>query len=88
MGGEGLSDMESETARFPESRAKNRHNFCSERHNDESNRNRAESRTFDSESPIRIATYQCLAATLESHDSESPNSRFRMADSVPLRHCM
>ena len=33
------------------------------------NRSKVESRNVDSESPIRIATYECLAATLDSHDS-------------------
>ena len=49
-------------------------NSAARRQKKESNRNKVESQTIDSESPselhpIRIASYQCLKAILESHDS-------------------
>ena len=81
-------NRESRTARFPESRAWNRQRFHSEKQKNESNRSRVESRKIDSESPSEshpINAYSNLGiARFKSHDSESPDSRFRIAGSVPL----
>ena len=81
----GLSGTESRIARFPESRAWNRQKVCSEKPKNESNRSKVESQKIDSESPSESHPISMLKATLESHDSESLNSRFRIADAVPLR---
>ena len=71
-----------------ESRARNRQSFRNDEHRNESNRSRVEPQKIDSEPPIRIATCQCLAATLELHNSDRTvlnRPKFRTADSVPLR---
>ena len=77
-------NRESRIARFPESRARNRQKFRSEKQ--EISRiavklNRRKS--IQNRHSHRILAM--LKATLESHDYESPDSRFRIADSVPLR---
>ena len=79
-----LSGTESRIARFPELRAWNRQKFRNEKQKFQRNRREVESQKT-----------AMLKATLESHDSESLDSRFRLADSVPLRmggvvlqHCL
>ena len=71
-----------------ESRAWNRHKYRSEEQQFESNRNKL-SQEIDSESLSEshpINAYSDLGiAQFESHDSESLDSWFRLADSVPLR---
>ena len=69
-------------------RDRNRHNFHSEKHKKEWSLSKVESREIHSESPIQVTGYQCLAVTLESHESETPDSRFRIADSVQLGHAL
>ena len=54
-------------AHLPQNRTWNRHNFCSEKHKHEWNRSRIAENRFSI--AIRIATYQCLAVSLGSHDS-------------------
>ena len=82
-------NRESRIARFPESRARNRQKFRSEKQKNELNRSKVESQKIDSESPSESqptnAEDDLGIARFESHDSESPDSRFRIADSVPLR---
>ena len=82
-------NRESRIARFLESRAGNRQKFRSEKQKIESNRSKVESRKIDSESPSESQPINAQSdlgiARFESHDSESPDSRFRIADSVPLR---
>ena len=83
-----LSSTESRIARFPKSRAWNRQIFCSRKHKIGWNRHKvAESRKIDSESTIRIATYQCLAATLESLDSNRPILKRPILDSESQIQC-
>ena len=84
-----LSGTESRVAKrtIPESQTWNRQNFRSENLKSESSLSKVESREIDSEWPIRITAYQCLKllrCDLESHDSESPDSRFAIAKSMPL----
>ena len=72
---------------FPESQAWNRQKFRSKKQINESNRSKEQK--IKSESPSEshpINAYSDLGiARFESHDSELPDSRFRIADSVPLR---
>ena len=78
---------------IPEMQAWNRQKFNSEKHNSELNRTKPESQKSDLALPIRVTTYQCLKllhsdlgiARFETYDVESSNSRFRIADSMPLR---
>ena len=66
----------------------NRQKFRSEKRKYESNRKKVESQKIDSESTLEshpINAYNDFGiARFESHDSESLDSRFRIADSVPL----
>ena len=82
-------NRESRIARLPESQAWNRQKFRSKKQKNESNRRKVESRKIDSESPSEShpsnAQSDLGIARFESHDSESLDSRFRIADSVPLR---
>ena len=72
-------------ARFPESRAWNHQQFCSEKQINESNCSKAQSRNIDPEAPLhRILSILVGIAQLESRDSGSPDSQFRIADSGPL----
>ena len=75
-------NRESRIARFPESQAWNRQKFRSEKQKNKSNRNEV-GNSIQNHHPNRILLM--LKATLESHDSESLDSRFRIADSMPLR---
>ena len=80
-------NRESRSARFPESRAWNRQKFRSEKRKNESNRKKVGSQKIDSESPFESHPLNAYSdfgiARFESHDSESLDSRFRIADSVP-----
>ena len=82
-------NCESRIARFPESQAWSRQTFCNEKQNIGWNRSKVESqKSVQNRHLNRILSM--LKATLESHDSyrmilNRPNTRFRIADSVPLR---
>ena len=67
-----LRGIESRAALFPESRARNRQNFRSEKQKNEWYHSEVESRRIDPKSPIQIATCQSLVATLQSQDSNRP----------------
>ena len=70
-------------------RSWNRQNFRSRKQTNELNRNKVEWRKNDSESPSEshpISAESDLGiAQFELHNSELLNSRFGIADSVPLR---
>ena len=69
-------NRESRIARFPESRARNCQNFRSERRKIQWKRSKVESQKTDSESSM-------LKVNLASHDSESPDSWFRILLCLP-----
>ena len=79
-------NRESRIARFPASRSDSQ--IPQQEAKNESNRNKVEPRKIDSESTSESQPTNAQSdlgiAGFESHDSESPDSRFRIADSVPL----
>ena len=90
-----LSGTESRIANrtIPSIAGRNRQKFRSEKQKIESNRSKVESRKIESESPFESHPNNAQSDILESHDSDSRDSelldsRFRIADSVPLRSCV